>query len=186
MLYPASRCFTKNPLANFSRSSRTNGLTISAERGSSYASLVVGLNNALTFLRFLSIQAHFLANEKRVTSSFLVHSSPMSDDVENQRITIVPTQILHRDHVGDTALTMRRTLSIHTPAVPPSARLPIEFRTLSLHLEHEKVGPQQQRAQRRSQRSAPRPSHPAPVPPKFRRNADSPPFGVRPVRTRLA
>jgi hypothetical protein len=32
----------------------------------------------------------------------------------------------------------RRTLSIHAPTVPPSARLPIEFRTLSLHLEHSK------------------------------------------------
>ena len=62
----------------------------------------------------------------------------MSDDVENQRITIVPTQSRHRDHAGDTRLTIRRTFSIHTPAVPPSARLPIEFRTLSLHLEHTK------------------------------------------------
>ncbi|KAI9507404.1 sodium-potassium ATPase [Russula earlei] len=34
--------------------------------------------------------------------------------------------------------TARRTLSIHAPTVPPSARLPIEFRTLSLHLEHSK------------------------------------------------
>lgn len=62
----------------------------------------------------------------------------MSNDVENQRITIVPTQSCHRDHAGDTTLSMRRTLSIHAPAVPPSARLPIEFRTLSLHLEHTK------------------------------------------------
>jgi hypothetical protein len=62
----------------------------------------------------------------------------MSDDIENQRITIVPTQSRPRGRAGDTTLTMRRTLSIRTPAVPPSARLPIEFRTLSLHLEHSK------------------------------------------------
>jgi hypothetical protein len=62
----------------------------------------------------------------------------MSDDIENQRITIVPTQSRRRAHTGDTALTMRRTLSIRAPTVPPSARLPIEFRTLSVHLEHSK------------------------------------------------
>jgi len=63
----------------------------------------------------------------------------MSDDVENQRITIVPTQSTHRrDNAGDVTLMTRRTLSIHAPTVPPSARLPIEFRTLSLHLEHSK------------------------------------------------
>jgi hypothetical protein len=60
----------------------------------------------------------------------------MSADVENQRITIVPTQSRPRDHASSTMLTVRRTLSIQAPAVQPSARLPIEFRTLSLHLEH--------------------------------------------------
>ncbi|KAI0290823.1 sodium-potassium ATPase [Russula brevipes] len=60
----------------------------------------------------------------------------MSVDVENQRITIVPTQNRPRDHAGGTMLMMRRTISIQAPAVQPSARLPIEFRTLSLHLEH--------------------------------------------------
>jgi hypothetical protein len=63
----------------------------------------------------------------------------MPDDVENQRITIVPTQSIHRrDNAGGVTLMTRRTLSIHAPTVPPSARLPIEFRTLSLHLEHSK------------------------------------------------
>jgi len=62
----------------------------------------------------------------------------MSDDIENQRITIVPTQGPRRGHAGGTALTARRTLSIQAPTVPPSARLPIEFRTLSLHLENSK------------------------------------------------
>jgi hypothetical protein len=64
----------------------------------------------------------------------------MSDDVENQRITIVPTQSRRRDQTGDhVTLMTRRTLSIHAPpTVQPSARLPIEFRTLSLHLEHTK------------------------------------------------
>jgi hypothetical protein len=62
----------------------------------------------------------------------------MSDDIENQRITIVPTHIRHSAPTGDTALTIRRTLSIRAPSVPPSSRLPIEFRTLSLHLEHSK------------------------------------------------
>jgi hypothetical protein len=60
----------------------------------------------------------------------------MSVDVENQRITIVPTQSRPRDHDSGTMLTVRRTISIQAPAVQPSARLPIEFRTLSLHLEH--------------------------------------------------
>lgn len=60
----------------------------------------------------------------------------MSNDVENQRITIVPTETRHRDRDGDLALMIRRTLSIHAPTVPPSARLPIEYRTMSLHLEH--------------------------------------------------
>jgi sodium/potassium-transporting ATPase subunit alpha len=63
----------------------------------------------------------------------------MSDDVENQRITIVPTQsVPRRDHAGGVTLMTRKTLSIHAPTVPPSTRLPIEFRTLSLHLEHSK------------------------------------------------
>lgn len=63
----------------------------------------------------------------------------MSDDVENQRITIVPTLSRpRRDHAGDVTLMTRRTLSIHAPTVQPSARLPIEFRTLSLHLEQSK------------------------------------------------
>jgi hypothetical protein len=63
----------------------------------------------------------------------------MPDDVENQRITIVPTQSRpRREHTSDVTLMTRRTLSIRAPTVPPSARLPIEFRTLSLHLEHSK------------------------------------------------
>ncbi|KAH9965074.1 sodium-potassium ATPase [Russula compacta] len=35
-------------------------------------------------------------------------------------------------------VSLRRTLSIQPPAVQPSARLPIEYRTLSLHLENSK------------------------------------------------
>ncbi|KAH9965077.1 sodium-potassium ATPase [Russula compacta] len=35
-------------------------------------------------------------------------------------------------------LSLRRSLSIHSPSVQPSARLPIEFRTLSLHMETSK------------------------------------------------
>ena len=62
----------------------------------------------------------------------------MSDDVGNPRITLVLTQSGHRGHAGHTTLTARRTLSIHAPAMPPSARLPIEFRPLSLHLGHTK------------------------------------------------
>jgi sodium/potassium-transporting ATPase subunit alpha len=62
----------------------------------------------------------------------------MSDDIEDQRITLVPTESLHRGHAGGTELTARRTLSIQAPTVPTSARLPIEFRTLSLHLENSK------------------------------------------------
>ena len=61
----------------------------------------------------------------------------MSDDVENQHITIVPTQSRRRAR-GDTMISLRRTLSIQPPAVQPSARLPIEYRTLSLHLESSK------------------------------------------------
>ncbi len=60
----------------------------------------------------------------------------MSVDVENQRITIVPTESRPRDRDGGLTLMTRRTLSIQLPTVPPSARLPIEYRTLSLHLEH--------------------------------------------------
>jgi len=67
----------------------------------------------------------------------------MSNDVENQRITIVPTETRHRrNRDGDVILMTRRTLSIHAPTVPPSARLPIEYRTLSLHLEHSKKSDQ--------------------------------------------
>lgn len=67
----------------------------------------------------------------------------MSNDVENQRITIVPTESRrHRNRDGDVTLMTRRTLSIHAPTVPPSARLPIEYRTLSLHLEHSKKSDQ--------------------------------------------
>ena len=62
----------------------------------------------------------------------------MSDDVGNPRITLVLTQSGRRGHAGHTTLTARRTLSIHAPAMPPSARLPIKFRTLSLHLGHTK------------------------------------------------
>jgi hypothetical protein len=66
----------------------------------------------------------------------------MSNDVENQRITIVPTESRrHRDR-DSVILMTRRTLSIRAPTVPPSARLPIEYRTLSLHLEHSKKSDQ--------------------------------------------
>jgi len=112
----------------------------------------------------------------------------MSDDVENQRVTIAPTPSRHRDHAGDTTLTIRRTLSIHTPAVPPSSRLPIEFRTLSLHLEHTKKSDHSNNGSKgavKGQHLA-RP-HPAPVSPMCRKNVDPPPFRpVRSVRTRLA
>lgn len=60
----------------------------------------------------------------------------MSNDVESQRITIVPTESRRRGRDADVILMTRRTLSIRAPTVPPSARLPIEYRTLSLHLEH--------------------------------------------------
>jgi hypothetical protein len=63
----------------------------------------------------------------------------MSRDIENQRITIVPTMSRRPTAAGDTTLTVRRTLSIRAPTVPPSARLPIEYRTLSLHLEQSKT-----------------------------------------------
>ena len=106
----------------------------------------------------------------------------MSDDVENQRITIVPTPSSHRDHAGDTTLTVRRTLSIHTPAVPPSARLPIEFRTLSLHLEHTKKSDHSSNGSKSAVKGQPLPR---PTPPLSYRcaekNADPPPF--RPVRS---
>jgi len=62
----------------------------------------------------------------------------MLDDVGNQRITIVLTQSGRRGHAGHTTLTARRTLSIHTPAMPPSVRLPIEFRTLPAFGTHQK------------------------------------------------
>ena len=112
----------------------------------------------------------------------------MSDDVENQRVTIAPTPSRHRDHAGDTTLTIRRTLSIHTPAVPPSSRLPIEFRTLSLHLEHTKKSGHSNNGSKgavKGQHLA-RPiaflSHRS-----AEKNADPPPFRpVRSVRTRLA
>jgi hypothetical protein len=66
----------------------------------------------------------------------------MSDDIESHRIAIVPTQTRRSVHAGDTSLTIRRTLSIRAPpSVQPSARLPIEFRTLSLHLENSKAPP---------------------------------------------
>ena len=65
---------------------------------------------------------------------------PMPNDIENQRITIVPTghESRHRSRECDCDLTLmtHRTLSIHAPIVPLSALLPIEYRTLSLHLEH--------------------------------------------------
>ncbi|KAN0129017.1 sodium-potassium ATPase [Lactarius tabidus] len=60
----------------------------------------------------------------------------MSTDIENQRITTVP--ILKPDasrNRPDVALTARRTLSIQVPDRQPSARIPVEFRTLSLQLE---------------------------------------------------
>ncbi|KAH9955497.1 sodium-potassium ATPase [Russula dissimulans] len=62
----------------------------------------------------------------------------MSDDIENQQIAVVPTQGLGHDHADGTALTACRTLSIQGTPVPPSARLPIEFCTLSLHLGNSK------------------------------------------------
>ena len=73
---PFAKSHKKNPLANFSRFNWTNGLTISAERGSSYVSPALDLNLAPIFLWFLAVQAHFLANENRAPSSFLVHSFP--------------------------------------------------------------------------------------------------------------
>ena len=60
----------------------------------------------------------------------------MSTDIENQRITTVP--ILKPDasrNRPDVALTARRILSIQVPNRQPSARIPVEFRTLSLQLE---------------------------------------------------
>lgn len=60
----------------------------------------------------------------------------MPTDIENQRITTVP--ILKPDasrNRPDVALTARRTLSIQVPDRQPSARIPVEFRTLSLQLE---------------------------------------------------
>ncbi|KAN0129016.1 cation transporting ATPase [Lactarius tabidus] len=61
----------------------------------------------------------------------------MSTDVENQRITAAAT--LDRDAPPSDpglALTARRTVSIQASATGhPSARLPVEFRTMSLQLE---------------------------------------------------
>ena len=60
-----------------------------------------------------------------------------STDIENQRITAVAT--LDRDaHPSDLglALTPRRSVSVQPSAAgQPSARLPVEFRTMSLQLE---------------------------------------------------
>ena len=66
----------------------------------------------------------------------------MSNDLENQRITIVPTESRRQRGRDGLNLMARRTLSIHAQTVPPSARLPIEYRTLSLHLEHSKKSDQ--------------------------------------------
>jgi hypothetical protein len=98
----------------------------------------------------------------------------MADDIENQRITIVPTQSRPRGRAGDTTLTMRRTLSIHTPTVPPSARLPIEFRTLSLHLEHSKKSDRSDKAPKGAIKGQPRLPLPALAPPKGRASAKPP------------
>ena len=62
----------------------------------------------------------------------------MSTDIENQRITAetVPTINLHAPGTNPAlALKTRRTLSIQVPDRQPSARIPVEFRTLSLQLE---------------------------------------------------
>ncbi|KAI9451513.1 sodium-potassium ATPase [Lactarius psammicola] len=66
----------------------------------------------------------------------------MSTDIENQRITTVST--LNRD--GPTtdpglALMAHRTVSIQGDTIRPSARLPVEFRTMSLQLESGKAQP---------------------------------------------
>lgn len=60
----------------------------------------------------------------------------MSTDIENQRITTVPTLIPDAPRSNPAlALTARRTLSIQAPDRQPSARIPVEFRTLSLQIE---------------------------------------------------
>ena len=115
----------------------------------------------------------------------------MSDDVENQRITIVPTQSRPRGRTGDTTLTMRRTISIRAPTVPPSARLPIEFRTLSLHLEHSKKSDHSGKAPKGAVKGQPI-AYALPSLPRFKaEQALSLPFccrfrPIRPVRARLA
>ncbi|KAF8263726.1 sodium-potassium ATPase [Lactarius quietus] len=66
----------------------------------------------------------------------------MSSDIENQRITTVP--ILNTDASRKSpalALTARRTLSIQAPDRQPSARIPVEFRTLSLQIETRSAQP---------------------------------------------
>ncbi|KAI0259575.1 sodium-potassium ATPase [Gloeopeniophorella convolvens] len=57
----------------------------------------------------------------------------MQDDIESQPPPQSPRLAAHTP--SDVALTVRHTLSFSTP-VQPATRLPIEFRTLSLHLEH--------------------------------------------------
>ena len=66
----------------------------------------------------------------------------MSADVEHQWITITPSQSRNRGQAEDSShstLSLRRSISIHgQPVVPPAACLPIEYRTLSVHLESNK------------------------------------------------
>jgi len=67
-------------------------------------------------------------------ASLLDHSSPCQTTSKTSaspsfclRVATAATQV---------TLTMRKTLLIHMTAVPPSARLPIDFCSLSLHLEY--------------------------------------------------
>ena len=67
----------------------------------------------------------------------------MLTDIENQGITTVTT--LNRDAPPTDpglGLTARRTVSIQASTTgQPSARLPVEFRTMSLQLESGKAQP---------------------------------------------
>ncbi len=57
----------------------------------------------------------------------------MSNDIEHQRITVPPLSSAHED--PDLALVARRTISIQEAPGRQSARIPVEFRTMSLQLE---------------------------------------------------
>lgn len=66
----------------------------------------------------------------------------MSTDIEKQAITTVPT--LNRNAPPTDpglALAARRTVSIQASGGQTSARLPVEFRTMSLQLESGKAQP---------------------------------------------